>query len=54
VLLIAANQDHDLKRTEFDGLVEKAARQQITSEGMILVTNICRWRSLVGEIRKDP
>lgn len=53
MFLIAANQDHDLARTEFDGLVEKAARQQITSEGMILVANICRRRSLVGEIRKD-
>jgi hypothetical protein len=53
VLLIAANQNHDLARTEFDGLVEKAA-PAITSEGMILVANISRWRSLVGEIWKDP
>lgn len=53
MLLIAVSQDHDLARTEFDGLVEKGERQQIASEAMILVANLCRWRSLVGELRKD-
>jgi hypothetical protein len=53
VLLIVVNQDHDLARNEFDRLVEKSERQQIANDGVILVANICRWRSLVGEIRKD-